>query len=60
MMTTTHALWADENDMTVKLQWCQMEELNHLFISRCVAYDGYGYPAERFAEDLAARLARRS
>lgn len=60
MMTTTHALWADENDMTVKLQWCQMEELNHHFISRCVAHDGYGYPAERFVKDLAAYLTQQS
>ena len=59
MMTTAHALWADEIDMSEKLQWRQMEYLNHHFISRCAAHDGYGYPAERFAEDLAARLAAR-
>lgn len=60
MMTTAHALWADEIDMSETLQWRQMEELNHHFISRCLAHDGYGYPAERFAEDLAAHLAQRS
>lgn len=60
MMTTVHALWADEIDMSEKLQWRQMEELNHHFISRCVAHNGYDYPAERFAEDLAAQLAARS
>ena len=60
MMTLVHTLWADEVDMTEKLQWRQMEFLNHRFISRCLAHDGYGYPAERFAEDLAARLAARS
>ncbi len=60
MMTTAHALWADEIDMTEKLQWRQMEYLNHHFISRCAAHDGYGHPAERFAEDLAALLAARS
>ena len=60
MMTLAHTLWADEIDMSEKLQWRQMEFLNHRFISRCLAHDGYGYPAERFAEDLAARLAARS
>ena len=60
MLTLAHALWADEIDMSEKLQWRQMVFLNHRFISRCVAHDGYGYPAERFAEDLAARLAARS
>lgn len=60
MMTAAHALWADEIDMTEKLQWRQMEELNHHFISRCLAHDGYGYPADRFAKDLAAHLAARS
>ena len=60
MLTLAHALWADEIDMSEKLQWRQMVFLNHRFISRCVAHDGYGYPAERFAEDLAARLTARS
>ena len=60
MMTLAHTLWADEIDMSEKLQWRQMEFLNHRFISRCLAHDDYGYPAERFTEDLAARLAARS
>ena len=60
MMTLAHTLCADDIDMSEKLQWRQMEFLNHRFISRCLAHDDYGYPAERFAEDLAARLAARS
>ena len=56
MMTTAHTLWTDEIDMSEKLQWRQMEFLNHRFISRCLAHDDYGYPAERFTEDLAAHL----
>ena len=60
MMTLAHTLWADEIDMTEKLQWRQMEFLNHRFISRCLVHDDYGYPSERFAEDLAARLTARS
>ena len=60
MMTAAHALWADEIDMTEKLQWRQMEYLNHRFISRCLSHEGSGHPVERFAEDLAALLAARS
>ncbi len=60
MMTLAHALGPDDIDMTEKLQWRQMEFLNHRFISRCLAHEGYGHPAERFAEDLTARMAARS
>ncbi len=60
MMALAHALGPDDIDMTEKLQWRQMEFLNHRFISRCLAHDGYGHPAERFAEDLTARMAVRS
>ncbi len=60
MMTLAHALGPDDIDMTEKLQWLQMEFLNHRFISRCLAHEGYGHPAERFAEDLTARMAARS
>ena len=60
MMTIAQALWADEIDITEKLQWRQMEYLNHHFISRCLACDGSGYPAERFAEALTARMATRT
>ncbi len=60
MMTLAHALGSDNIDMTEKLQRRQMEFLNHRFISRCLAHDGYGHPAERFAEDLTARMAARS
>ena len=57
MTTIAQALWADNSNMTQKLQWRQMEYLNHHFIWRCLACDGSGYPAERFAEALAARMA---
>lgn len=60
MLTLAHTLWANEIDMSEKRQWRQMGFLNHRFISRCVAHDGYGYPAERFAKDLAAHLTQQS
>ena len=41
-------------DMGEKLQWREMELFNCRFISKCAGHDGYGVPAERFAEDLRA------
>lgn len=40
-------------DMGEKLQWREMALFNCKFISKCAGHDGYGVPAERFAEDLA-------
>ena len=44
--------------MGEKLQWREMELLNCRFISKCAGHDGYGVPAERFAEDLRALIER--
>lgn len=38
-------------DMGEKLQWREMELFN---CSKCAGHEGYGIPAERFAEDLRA------
>lgn len=46
-------------DMGEKLQWREMELLNCRFISKRAGHEGYGVPAERFAEDLRA-LANRA
>lgn len=45
-------------DMGEKLQWREMELLNCRFISKCAGHEGYGVPAERFAEDLRALIGR--
>lgn len=45
-------------DMGEKLQWCEMALFNCGFISKCAGHDGYGVPAERFAEDLRALIGR--
>ena len=45
-------------DMGEKLQWCEMTFSNCGFISKCAGHDGYGVPAERFAEDLRALIGR--
>lgn len=45
-------------DMGEKLQWCEMTFFNCGFISKCAGHDGYGVPAERFAEDLRALIGR--
>ena len=45
-------------DMGEKLQWREMELLNRRIISSCAGHEGYGVPAERFAEDLRALLER--
>ncbi len=60
MGVLAQALRPDDIDMGEKLQWRQMELLNHRFVSRCLSHEGYGFPAERFAQDLAAHLADRS
>ena len=57
MADASHALSADRVDMSEKLQWREMEIINRRLISKCAASDGYEYPAERFAECLAAHLA---
>lgn len=41
-------------DMGEKLQWREMELFNCRLISKCAGHEGYGVPAERFAEDLRA------
>ncbi len=56
MGTLAHALRAEDIDMGEKLQWRQTAYLNHDFLSHGAAHDGYGYPAERFAQDLAVCL----
>lgn len=43
-------------DMGDRLQWREMELLNCGFISKRVGHEGYGVPAERFAEDLRALI----
>ena len=43
-------------DMGERLQWREMELFNCGFISKCVGHEGYGVPAERFAEDLQALI----
>ena len=45
-------------DMGEKLQRREMELFNCRFISKCAGHDGYGVPAERFAEDLRALIER--
>lgn len=57
MADASSALSADRIDMSERLQWCAMELINHRIISKCAACDGYAFPAERFAECLAAHLA---
>lgn len=44
--------------MGEKLQWREMELFNCRFISKCAGHDGYGVPAERFAEDLRVLIER--
>lgn len=39
-------------DMGEKLQWREMALFTRRFISKCAGHEGYGVPAERFAEDL--------
>ena len=56
VLDAARALSADRVDMSEKLQWREMELLNRRLVSRCAIRDGYGVPAERFAEELAARL----
>ena len=51
-------LGLDSIDMDEKLQWREMELFNCRLISKCVGHEGYGIPAERFAEDLRALLER--
>lgn len=41
-------------DMGEKLQWREMELFNCGLISKCAGHEGYGVPAECFAEDLRA------
>lgn len=43
-------------DMGERLQWREMELFNCGFISKRVGHEGYGVPAERFAEDLRALI----
>lgn len=45
-------------DMREKLQWREMNLFNCRHISKCAGHDGYGVPAERFAEDLWALIGR--
>ncbi len=56
MGVLAQALRPEDIDMEEKLQWRQMAYLNHDFLSHSVTHDGYGYPAERFAQDFAAHL----
>ena len=44
--------------MGEKLQRREMTLFNCGFISKCAGHDGYGVPAERFAEDLRALIGR--
>ena len=45
-------------DMGEKLQWREMVLLNCRLIAKCAGHEGYGVPAERFAEDLRSLLER--
>lgn len=45
-------------DMGEELQWREMELLNCRLISKCAGHEGYGVPAERFAEDFRALIDR--
>lgn len=56
MLDAARALSADRVDMAEKLQWREMEIINCRLVSRCASRDGYGVPAERLAEELAAHL----
>ena len=56
MLDAARALSADRVDMAEKLQWREMEIIDCRLVSRCASRDGYGVPAERLAEELAAHL----
>ena len=56
MLDAARALSADRVDTAERLQWREMEIINCRLVSRCASRDGYGVPAERLAEELAAHL----
>ena len=58
MNDLSRMLGLDNIDMDEKLQWREMELFNCRLISKCAGHEGYGIPAERFAEDLRALLER--